>query len=59
MMTTERDLLKEFVRDIDAAYGSQGESDEEIFDILACEWPDLAATWRKAKDLFSKNERRA
>lgn len=45
-------IVREFVADVEAAFGSEGQSDEEIQETLANEWPDLAVTYSKAATLL-------
>jgi hypothetical protein len=44
-------IVHEFLADVWAVYGSEGQSATEVYDGLSLDWPDLAETWLKAKNL--------
>lgn len=49
---TALEVVRQFVSDINAAYGNQGQDFEEITTSLADEWPDLAETYIDAVTLL-------
>lgn len=50
------DILLEFVADIVAAYGSNGQSDDEIIETLEADWYDLAQTYKKAVAYLARSQ---
>ena len=47
-------VLREFVTDVESAYGYPGNEDLENFDDLTEKWPDLAVTYLHARQVLSK-----
>jgi len=43
------DALRGLVADVQAAYGSQGQEDDEIEESLREDWPDLVETYKRAR----------
>jgi len=52
MNMTERDVLREFVADCEAAYPAFDGSPEFTAAAISEEWPDLASTYLHAKDVL-------
>lgn len=46
------EIVREFVADVDAAYGANGQELEEIIESLEADWYDLAQTYKKALDVL-------
>ena len=55
---TAEDILKEFCEDIKLSYGQLGEGYQhmDILDEEELDWPDLAATYKKALNFFQHNK---
>ena len=49
---TERDVLREFVSDCEAAFPAFDGSPEFVAAAISDEWPDLASTYLHAKDVL-------
>lgn len=53
---TERDVLREFVADCEAAYPAFDGSPEFVAAAISDEWPDLASTYLHAKDALKQGQ---
>jgi hypothetical protein len=53
---TERDVLREFVADCEAAFPAFDGSPEFVAAAISDEWPDLASTYLHAKDVLQQRQ---